>query len=134
MLALAAAAVIAPGSSAPAQDAASRTDVPRPRPSMNLYGSTGIIDLPSGEMQPDGQVTASYSQFGGFVRRNFSFQALPRVEMSLRYSTIHDWGRPADPGYDLFDRSLDMRIQLLKEGDYVPSLTVGFRDLLGTGV
>lgn len=133
VLALAAAAVVAPGSSAPAQDVA-REDAPRPRPSMNLYGSTGLIDLPSGEMQPDGQVTASYSQFGGFVRRNFDFQALPRVEMSLRYSTIHDWGRPANPSYDLFDRSLDLRLQLLKEGTYVPSLTLGFRDLLGTGV
>lgn len=132
MLALAAAAAVAPGSSAPAQDVAAQAPVPRP--SMNLYGSTGIIDLPSAEMQPDGQVTASYSQFGGFVRRNFSFQALPRVEMSLRYSTIHNWDRPNDPTYDLFDRSLDMRLQLLKEGDFLPSLTLGFRDLLGTGV
>ena len=32
--------------------------------------------------------------------------------MSLRYSTIHDWGRQrANPDYDLFDRSLDMRIR-----------------------
>lgn len=135
MLALAAAAIVVPGSSAPAQDVGATTPPPPPRPSMNLYGSTGLIDLPSGEMQPDGQVTASYSQFGGFVRRNFTFQALPRVEMSLRYSTIKDWGgRPGDPGYDLFDRSLDMRLKLLDEGDYWPSLTLGFRDLLGTGV
>ncbi|MBB5221156.1 hypothetical protein HNP73_001077 [Amaricoccus macauensis] len=138
VLALAAAAVVVPGSSAPAQDAVGRDadgrEVALPRPSMNLYGSTGIIDMPSGEMQPDGQVTASYSQFGGFVRRNFSFQALPRVEMSLRYSTIHNWDRPKDPTYDLFDRSLDLRLQLMREGDYLPSLTLGFRDLLGTGV
>ncbi|MFT3974276.1 MAG: YjbH domain-containing protein [Amaricoccus sp.] len=138
VLALAAAAAIAPGASAPAQDVPSRDaegrEVAAHRPSMNLYGSTGIIDLPSAEMQPDGQVTASYSQFGGFVRRNFDFQALPRLEMSLRYSTIHDWGRPQNPDYDLFDRSLDMRLQLLREGDYLPSLTIGFRDLLGTGV
>ena len=48
-----------------------------PRPSLNLYGVTGLIDMPSAEAQPDAQVSASYSQFGKTARRNFTFQALP---------------------------------------------------------
>src|SRR6478672_5736152 len=80
MLALAAAASIAPGTTAPAQEAAP------PRPSLNLYGVTGLIDMPSAESQPDAQVSASYSQFGDTQRRNFSFQALPWLSVTLRYS------------------------------------------------
>ena len=42
---LAMAAALAPGTIAPAQDA-------RPRPSLNLYGVTGLIDMPSAESRP----------------------------------------------------------------------------------
>ncbi len=128
MLALAALASVAPGTTAPAQDT-------RPRPSLNLYGVTGLIDMPSAEAQPDAQVSASYSQFGETSRRNFSFQLLPRVSATVRYSTISNWGRPNDPNYELFDRSFDLQFQLLNErGGWQPSLALGFRDVLGTGV
>ena len=75
---IAMAAVLAPGSTAPAQEAE--------RPSVNLYGQPGLIDMPSAEAQPDGQITASYSQFGDTSRRNFTFQLLPRISGTLRYS------------------------------------------------
>ncbi len=128
MLALAAAASVAPGTTAPAQEAAP------PRPSLNLYGVTGLIDMPSGEAQPDAQLSASYSQFGETSRRNFTFQILPRLSGTVRYSTIKNWGNSDDPGYDLFDRSLDLQFQLLNERGWQPSLALGFRDVLGTGV
>ena len=83
-------------------------------PSVNLYGETGLIDMPSAEMQPDGQITVSYRQFGNTSRRNFTFQILPRLSATLRYSTIKDWGRNDDPDYDLFDRSFDLQFQLLQ--------------------
>ncbi|HRO11747.1 YjbH domain-containing protein [Amaricoccus sp.] len=129
MLALAAAASIAPGTTAPAQETAP------PRPSLNLYGATGLIDMPSAEAQPDAQVSASYSQFGNTSRRNFTFQLLPRISATLRYASIKDWGNSDDPEYKLFDRSLDVQFQLLKErGTWQPSVALGFRDVLGTGV
>ncbi|HET9067932.1 MAG TPA: YjbH domain-containing protein, partial [Amaricoccus sp.] len=128
MLALAAAASIAPGTTAPAQEAP-------PRPSLNLYGVTGLIDMPSAEAQPDAQVSASYSQFGSTSRRNFTFQLLPRISATLRYASIKDWGNSEDPEYKLFDRSLDVQFQILKErGAWQPSVALGFRDVLGTGV
>ena len=86
MLALTAVASVAPGTTAPAQEAAP------PRPSLNLYGVTGLIDMPSAESQPDAQVSASYSQFGETSRRNFTFQLLPRVSATVRYSTIQRLG------------------------------------------
>ncbi len=113
------------------------------RPSVNLYGMTGLIDMPSAQDQPDAQMTLSYSYFGSTQRRNFSFQLLPRVSAAIRYSTIDNWGQRDEdtgiynPNYDLFDRSFDLQFTLLKEGEWrwwTPAIGLGFRDLLGTGV
>ena len=121
---LAMAAVLAPGSTAPAQEAE--------RPSINLYGVPGVIDMPSAIVQPDGQMTANYSAFGNTTRRNFSFQILPRVMGALRYANINNWDE--QPGLS-FDRSFDLHLQLLNEQPgWQPSLMLGFRDILGTGV
>jgi exopolysaccharide biosynthesis protein YbjH len=119
---------LAPGTIAPAQDAP-------PRPSLNLYGVTGLIDMPSGEAQPDGQVSANWAMFGNTARTNFTFQFLPWLSGTLRYAKIYEWNLPGEPEEDLFDRSLDLQFQLLEErGRFRPSLALGFRDFLGTGV
>ena len=43
-------------------------------------------------------------------------------------------GTATIPDYNLFDRSLDVQFQLLKEKGWQPSVALGFRDVLGTGV
>ena len=129
LLALAAAASVAPGTTAPAQEAAP------PRPSLNLYGVTGLIDMPSAEAQPDAQVSASYSQFGNTAAAQLH---LPGPAAGVGDAALFDdqrlRARPDDPDYDLFDRSLDLQFQLLKEKGWQPSVALGFRDVLGTGV
>jgi hypothetical protein len=117
---------LVPGTTAPAQDA--------PLPSVGLYGGSGLMDMPTAELQPDQQMSAAYAQFNETTRRNFTVQFLPRVSVTLRYANIDDWGRPNDPDYNLFDRSLDLQFQLLKEKDWQPAVALGFRDFLGTGV
>src|SRR5919106_4272126 len=109
------------GTVAPAQEE-------RPRPSTNLYGGTGLIDMPSAEAQPDGQMTATWGMFGETTRRNFTFQILPRLSGTLRYATIEDTGQRDDPGFDLFDRSFDLQLQILNERGWQPSLALGLRD------
>jgi hypothetical protein len=132
-LALATAGVVAVSATATAQGADPRVrfDEPPPRPSLNLYGATGLIDLPSAESQPDGQLSASFAMFGNTTRRNLTFQILPRLSGTLRYATIDDWSQQGD----LFDRSFDIQFQILQDrGRWQPSLAVGLRDFLGTGV
>jgi hypothetical protein len=81
----------------------------------------------------------SWSGFGNTTRRNFNFQILPRDTGTLRYSTIKDWGQRNDegiydPSYDLYDRSFDIKFQLLNEKGWVPSVALGLRDFVGSGV
>lgn len=102
------------------------------RPTLNFYGSAGLIDMPSGEALPDGQFTIGVSSFGGITRNTLTFQATPRLSASFRYVGIQDWN---SGGFETYrDRSFDVRYLLKKEGRIWPAITVGLQDFAGTGI
>ncbi|MFN3969785.1 MAG: YjbH domain-containing protein [Gemmobacter sp.] len=111
-------------------------------PTLNHYGATGLIDMPSGEAQPDGQLSVTSAHFGPISRTTLSFQITPRLSGSFRFLGIRDWNRnlcPPDCSGEnqfetYFDRSFDLRYQVLKEGRYLPAVTVGLQDFAGTGI
>jgi hypothetical protein len=113
------------------------TGAEQPIRSVNTYGVPGLIDMPSAQMQPDAELTASVSAFGnGSARTALTFQILPRVQGVFRYARIDDYrdrdgDGVADPTYD---RSFDIRVQLFREGRYTPAVTVGLQDFGGTGL
>lgn len=102
------------------------------KPTLNTFGSTGLIDMPTAEHQPDGEFTTTISYFGGAQRYTASFQILPRLSGSFRYSIIPDYNNTASRKQ--FDRSFDLRYQVFEEGKYLPAVTVGFQDFIGTGI
>lgn len=104
----------------------------RPPPSLNFYGVPGLLDMPSGEMLPDGEFTTTVSWFGGNGRATLTFQALPWLSASFRYNSINDWNLGSFSTY--FDRGFDVRFRLLKETNRRPSLTLGLQDFVGTGI
>ncbi len=105
------------------------------RPGLNLYGTTGLIDMPSALAQPDGQLSATVSNFAGQTRTTLSFQVLPRVSGSFRYSRIADWNAVVPGDFETYyDRSFDIAVQILTEGRWRPAVAVGLRDFLGTGL
>ena len=112
------------------------------RPSLNLNGVTGLIDMPSGEMQPDGYLSLDHGQFGPIARNTLSFQITPRLSGSFRYVAIRRWNDkfcPPDCGginrfETYYDRNFDLRYRILDEGKYLPSVTVGLQDFVGTGL
>ncbi len=94
------------------------------------YGEVGILDMPSAHMAPDGQLSATIGLLDTSERFNFEFQFLPWLEGSFRYSRIaHVFSLNA-----LYDRSFGMKVRFVRESEYVPEISVGIRDLLGTGV
>ena len=101
-------------------------------PSLNFYGVSGLIDMPSAQPQPDGQYDLSVSHFAGTTRTTLTFQISPRISGSFRYSSLQHFPSPGSGHY--YDRSLDMRFQLLREHGYLPDLAIGVQDLAGTGV
>lgn len=102
------------------------------RPTLNFYGSPGLIDMPSGEPLPDGQFAIGVSSFGGMTRNTLTFQATPRLSASFRYIGIQDWN---SGGFETYrDRSFDVRYLLKKEDRIWPAITVGLQDFAGTGI
>lgn len=104
-------------------------------PVTGLYGSPGLIDMPTAEMQRDGTVSLGFARLPESLRASAGFQALPRVNLAFRYSGIGDVGGFTESsGYSLWDRSLDLSVLLWPEGEYAPAVALGVRDVLGTGV
>lgn len=114
-----------------AQNADGIFDIPD-RPSLNFYGAPGLIDMPSAETLPDGQVAVGVSTFGATTRTTLTFQATPRIQASFRYSGIKD---ATFSEFDTYrDRSFDVRFLLNRESRYLPAVTLGLQDFAGTGI
>ncbi len=105
---------------------------PIAQPSLNFYGLPGVIDTPSALAMPDGQFAITLSHFAGQTRTSLSAQFTPRLSATFRYIGLQDFN---DFGFDTFrDRSFDLRYLVVKEGKYLPAVTVGLQDLAGTGI
>ena len=121
---------------APVQAAGTEDEAPsyraRPAPSLNFYGSPGLIDMPSAEMLPEGQFTTSYSWFGGQSRLTATFQAMPWLSGSFRYNGIQNWNLGGFATY--YDRGFDVRFRLMEETRRWPQITLGLQDFVGTGI
>ncbi|MHA6347671.1 YjbH domain-containing protein [Roseivivax sp. CAU 1761] len=101
-------------------------------PSYNLYGAPGLIDTPTAEMAPDGTLALTFGNLGPVDRGTLTFQLLPRLSGSFRYARLRD--STLDNRDDYYDRSFDLRFQLLTEGAYRPAVAVGLQDFIGTGL
>ena len=98
----------------------------------NTYGMPGSIDTPTAEVFPEGQFSVSSSVFGGTIRTNLSFQITNSITLSFRYSRIPSALGDYD-GY-FWDRSFDFHYLLNKQTKYFPSVAIGLRDFIGTGL
>ena len=108
------------------------------RPTLNFYGVNGLMDMPSADMQPDGELSVSVSRFGPTTRTTLTFQITPRLQGSFRYTGVRDLTPPGPPsgfgpGRTYYDRSFDLRYRLLDEAQWWPSVTIGLQDFIGTG-
>jgi hypothetical protein len=96
----------------------------------NLFGEVGLLDMPCAHMAPDGQLAFTFGDLEKTQRYSLAFQALPWLETSFRYSAINGLF-----GYKTYyNSSFGLKIRLAKEGPVYPDVSIGIRDLLGTGI
>lgn len=110
---------------APADDAKLHDDIL----TRTTFGTVGLIEMPSAEMAPDGQLNVTLAYFQNTQRYNLGFQALPWLDVSFRYAAI---SYPNDETY--YDRSYGLKLRLFQEGEYIPAVVIGAQDLKGTGI
>jgi hypothetical protein len=101
--------------------------IPQDSTSYSLYGTPGLLEMPNARSGADAEIGASFNGFMAQQRVAFTFQVLPRLSGTFRYSGLDD----REDG--IFDRSFDLRYRILDEGDFTPAVAVGLQDFLGTG-
>ncbi|MEJ6401960.1 YjbH domain-containing protein [Yoonia sp. 2307UL14-13] len=96
-----------------------------------LYGTPGLIDMPTAQGARDAELATTLGYFGGSLRTTITFQINPRLTGSFRYSRIDDW---ETDGSERFDRSFDLRYRFIDEGPMRPAVAIGLQDFAGTGI
>ena len=99
--------------------------------SLTTYGTPGLVETPTAEMLDENDLTFTSSWFNNTQRHSLTFQVLPRVNATFRYSLIDDFGVFGERGAD---RSFDVNILLAEETERRPAILFGLRDIVGTGV
>ncbi|OYW57694.1 MAG: hypothetical protein B7Z10_06245 [Rhodobacterales bacterium 32-66-7] len=100
-------------------------------PSLNISGTTGLIDMPSGEAQDSGTFSFSVGNVGPITRTTLSFQFSERISGSYRFQTWRNWDTLIPGDSKINDQSLDLRYLILKEGKVLPAVTIGINDFTG---
>ncbi|PWR02649.1 YjbH domain-containing protein [Meridianimarinicoccus roseus] len=115
---------------------ATLAQAPEPSPSYSLYGTPGLIDMPTAQSAPDAELATSFGGFSGDVRTALTFQITPRLSGTFRYAGFDGRtysGLPSEPADLIFDRSFDLRYRFVDETSVRPALAIGLQDLAGTG-
>ncbi|WP_170429852.1 YjbH domain-containing protein [Ruegeria arenilitoris] len=99
--------------------------------SVSTYGTPGLIEIPTAEMFDDGELVFTAAGLRNTGRATMTFQLLPWVHGSFRYSVLNDF---QGPGATLYDRSFDVHFRLREESRNGPAIVMGLRDFGGTGV
>ncbi len=96
------------------------------------FGTTGLIKMPNARMAEDStlRATIAVDEVANFY--NITFQALPRVQATFRYTIFNP--NDVEGSLDaLRDRSYGVKAELFSETRSAPQIALGVRDILGTG-
>ena len=104
----------------------------------NDFGNVGLMQTPTARMRPDGDMGLGVSTVRPYNQIHFFLQPLPWLETTVRYTDVTNRPYSPDPSFSgnqhYKDKSADVKVRLLNEGQYWPSVAVGMQDLGGTGL
>jgi len=107
-------------------------------PSQSDFGGTGLMQMPSGRIAPEGEfnISAHYSDAYHFY--NVSLVLMPWFETTIRYTLVPSLYYSNDPSFSgdtpYTDKGIDFKVRLWQESDFLPEVSVGVRDFGGTGL
>lgn len=107
--------------------------------SQSIEGATGLLKIPSAEMQADGTFSVGGNYLPAAImpfedlnyntgNYFFNLTFLPCVEFTYR-ATLMRW-----EGNHNQDRSFGLRLRVIKESRFLPSIVLGGNDLLGSNL
>ena len=99
-------------------------------PTSSNYGLTGLLETPNARMMPEGQLKFIFSSSFPNEFTAITASPFPWMEASYRYTEIKNKKYSGDPSFSgnqtWKDKGFDLKLRLLDESYYTPSLAVGF--------
>ncbi|EKE82133.1 YjbH domain-containing protein [Idiomarina xiamenensis] len=106
-------------------------------PSQSDIGGVGLMQMPTGRMAREGEFSFTYYDNEEYRRWALSLQLFPWLETTIRYNDVRTKLYSQVPEFSgdqtYKDRGIDIKLRLLEESLWLPELSVGVRDLAGTG-
>ena len=106
-------------------------------PTASNWGGVGLMQTPTARMRQAGYFGLGFHRAWPYTQAQVFLQPLDWFEAGFRYVDIANraYGPEAFSGDQSYkDKSIDLKLQLLSESNYVPAVSVGWRDLGGTGL
>lgn len=112
-------------------------DPPLPRYSQMAQGGVGLLQTPTARMAAEGTFSTTYSDVDQYRFWSASLQLFPWMETTVRYTDVRTRLYSPFPEFSgdqtLKDKGIDVKFRLLEESYYLPNVSVGLRDIGGTG-
>ena len=109
----------------------------RVKPSASNYGNTGIIEIPNARLSDPAVLRFNFSSSYPFEYTSITGTPFEWLEATYRYSEIKTakYGPVSYSGnQSLKDKGFDIKVRLLNESFYYPTIALGIRDIAGTGL
>ena len=111
---------------------------PNSEPSFSNYGTIGLLQLPTARLHNAGTIAFNWVDNDPYQRGSIVAYPFDWFEASYQYTDINNAlysNVPAFSGDQTYkDKSFDAKIRLIKEQGIIPEISVGARDLGGTGI
>ena len=111
---------------------------PKLTPSQGDLGGVGLLQVPTGRVADEGAFSFGYSNNQEYQLYTLSLQLMPWLETTLRYTQVEDVLYSDSESFSgdtkLADKGIDAKLRLLRENQWLPEVSVGLRDLGGTGL
>lgn len=111
---------------------------PKSSPSFSNYGSVGLIQNPTSRLFKEGTIAISWTHNEPYLRGSVIAYPFEWLEASFQFTDINNELyseiREFSGSQSLKDKSFDFKVRLLKESVNLPSVSIGVRDLGGTGL
>ncbi|MDP3272179.1 YjbH domain-containing protein [Limnobacter sp.] len=101
------------------------------------WGVVGLLQTPTARMRQAGSYSATFSRTSPYSRYSFMLQPFDWMEAGFRYNNLTNrrFGvSTTNLDQSFKDKNFDVKFRLLQESAHLPELSVGFRDVAGTGL
>jgi len=109
----------------------------QPERTASNWGNVGLLQTPTARMQKAGYFGLSFHRTWPYQNTNIFFQPLDWLEAGFRYTDTSNrlYGQEWFSGNLPYkDKSFDVKVRGLQESEWLPEVSVGMRDVGGTGL